>query len=420
MFATLRIERSGAPAQSLEIENRPLILDAASADVPLGGRSGAGRCKVEMVGSQLLVTDLGTPGGVFARGQRIERLALDPGEAFFVGDARVTFDLGRASAPTVAANGTVAAGAIRTLVAEGAPGRHALLGVAPPVTPARDAPVDSPASPGAPPSIEGYTILRRLGEGSTGVAYLARSAESDASCVIKTIDFEGKSQAAIFFIREAQTGLRMNHPNVVRVLDFGEAGGLLFLAMEYLEGGSLRERIDRAGRLSNREAVDHLIQLAGALEHAGRRKFVHRDIKPANILLTADGIPKLADWGLAKMLSQTEHLKITHTGDSRGTPMYMAPEVVLDASRSDQRSDIYSLGATYYHALAGEPPFAPTSIGEVLENVLEAEPAPLEARNPAVPSGLAAVIRRMMCKSVEDRYPDPAALLRDLEALGGR
>lgn len=407
MVATLRIERSGAPAQSLEIGNRPLILGATPETVPLGEQHAAdGRCKVEMVGRQLVVSDLGAPGGVYARGQRIERLALDPGEAFFVGEARITFLLERDSLPAQPPRRTAILDATAPRIAGGMPAQHPLVA---PRDPGRRVPP-------ALPSIEGYTLLRLLGEGSTGSAFLARSSNTCDPCVIKTIDFEGSPQTALFFIREAQTGLRMSHPNIVRVLDFGEAGGLLFLAMEYLEGGSLRDRLER-GPLTSREAVDHLIQLAGALEHATRLRFIHRDIKPANILLTPDGVPKLADWGLAKMLSSTEYARVTRTGDSRGTPMYMAPEAVLEASRADIRSDLYSLGATYYHALAGEPPFAPASLGQVLDDVLGKEPEPLEIRRGGVPVALAAVIRRMMCKRPEDRYADPSEVVRDLRRL---
>ncbi len=419
MLATLRIERNGAPAQSVEIENRSMILDADTAGVPGARQPDHGPCRVEVVGHQLLVTDLGAPGGVYARGRRIERLALDPGEEFFVGEARITFLLGRDSPPAGTPNRTAILHATLQRVTDVAPTPHAVPHVPPAATTAEEPRrEDGGQRTGSTlPSIEGYTLLRQLGNGSTGVAFLARPVGVEEPCVIKTIDFQGSSQTALFFIREAQTGLRMNHPSIVRVLDFGEAGGLLFLAMEYMEGGSLRERIERAGPLTSHDAMNHLIRIAGALEHAGRQRFVHRDIKPANILLTADGVPKLADWGLAKMVSSAEHARFTRTGDMRGTPMYMAPEVVLDGSRADLRSDVYSLGATYYYALCGEPPFAPTTLTQVLEDVLNVEPQPLEARNPEVHGGLARVIRRMMCKRLEDRYPDPSTLVHDLEEL---
>src|SRR5262249_2941634 len=124
------------------------------------------------------------------------------------------------------------------------------------------------------PSIEGYEILRRLGSGTMGTAYLARSLDTGEECVLKTIDFRGRSDTAIFFIREAQMGMKLRHPNIVHVIDFGESGGLLFLAMEFVPGGSLLDHIEKNGRLGNAEALHHLIQLADALDNACRKRFV--------------------------------------------------------------------------------------------------------------------------------------------------
>ena len=433
MIGELRIERDGAPPHRVEIEDRLLILGGGpSADIPLDDRRlSQQHCKLEIVGRQLVVTDLGTPEGTYARGQRISQLALEAGEAFIVGSTRITFSLAPTTvtddSPGTNRGARVAPVGVSDTLARPLDARppRPVFSVARPesaLSPAGAAAGRKRTSRGSvatsDPSIEGYRIVRRLGEGSMGTAYLARSLETDAECVLKTIGLGGRSEtAAIFFIREAQMGLKLRHPNIVRVVDFGESGGLLFLAMEYVAGGSLLERIERTGPLGNAEALRHLIQLAGALDDASHKKFVHRDIKPANILLTVDGVPKLADFGLAKMLSETQHAQLTRAGEARGTPMYMPPEILINAAGADTRADIYSLGASYYHALAGQHPFPQGSLSAVLKMVASSEPQRLEERNPEVHPGLAEVVRRMMRKRVEDRYPNPAALAEDLKRL---
>jgi serine/threonine protein kinase len=249
-----------------------------------------------------------------------------------------------------------------------------------------------------------------------GTAFRARSAETGQICVLKTCDFRERPKSALFFVREVQMGLKLRHPNIVPIVDFGESGGLLYLAMEFVDGGSLLDRMEQ-GPLAWTEALDQLLQLAGALDYAGGRKFVHRDIKPANILLTSEGVPKLADFGLAKLLSETRFAPVTLTGEARGTPVYMAPETIAHAADADARADLYSLGATYYHALAGQPPFTSRSLPEVFRMVASAEPEPLEARNPEVPAALAAVIRRTMRKDRAERYQSGAELALDLERV---
>ncbi|HVY60220.1 MAG TPA: serine/threonine-protein kinase, partial [Planctomycetota bacterium] len=193
-----------------------------------------------------------------------------------------------------------------------------------------------------------------------------------------------------------------------------EAGGILFLAMEFINGGSLLDRIKRQGPLSNLEALAHLQQLADALEYAGRKKFVHRDIKPANILLTPEGTPKLADFGLAKMMAESSQMALTKVGETRGTPIYMPPELLSNAADADARADIYSLGATYYHALTGFHPFRANSVIEILRMVVEVEPQPIEERNPRVHPALADLIRRMMRKKKEERFQSAQDLMAEL------
>ncbi len=460
-LAELRIETGSGDPAMVAIDERPLVLGRSN-DVDLqiaDQRLSRHHCRVELVGKKLVITDLGSSNGTFARGQRVSKVALDPGEAFFVGKTRIVFNLagtgvmaavpppGGAPIAVAPASGRIPLGSdtpfpgqqnAAALAAPPAPAAAAGDFVpAPPVRPlaptGRAPPLHGgPTAPSVPahagggrdtqqeqPSpIEGYQIFDMLGEGSMGTVYTARSLETGEVCVLKTIKFDGSSKDAIFFIREAQMGMKLKHPNIVSVIDFGEAGGVLFLAMEYLTGGSLLDRIKRQGPVSNATAYNHLVQLAGALDYAGRKKFVHRDIKPANILLTGEGLPKLADFGLAKMMAAQNQAGLTKVGETRGTPIYMPPELLMNAADADGRADIYSLGATYYHALSGFHPFRANSVVEILRMVVEVEPQPIEERAPQVHPGLAIVIRKMMAKKREQRYQSSQELAEDLARLG--
>jgi serine/threonine-protein kinase len=265
--------------------------------------------------------------------------------------------------------------------------------------------------------VQGYQIFDRLGEGSMGVVYTAQRTDTGELCVLKLIEFTGSAKDAIFFIREAQAGSRIKHPNVVETMDFGESNGFLYLAMEFIEGGSLLDRIKRGGPLTNREALDQLRQVADALAFAFKKKIVHRDIKPANILLTKDGRPKLADFGLAKTMQAAGSKGLTQMGEARGTPIYMPPEQLTTAADADQRSDIYSLGATYYHALSGHHPFRAPTVPEILRMVVTQPPVPIRDRNPTAHPAICATIERMMRKDPNDRYQTPEELAAALEPL---
>ncbi len=308
----------------------------------------------------------------------------------------------------------------------------------PPPAPQRTPPAGSVLAPGAaraasppvaapphlletasaePSPVEGYQIFERLGEGSMGTVYSAQRLETGEICVLKLIEFTGSAKDAIFFIREAQAGSRIKHPNVVETVDFGESNGFLYLAMEYIDGGSLLDRIKQRGPLTNRECLDQLRQVTDALSFAFKKKIVHRDIKPANILLMRDGTPKLADFGLAKVMQQAGTRGLTQMGEARGTPIYMPPEQLTGAVTADQRSDIYSLGATYYHALSGHHPFRAPTVPEILRLVVTSAPQPLRERNPAAHPAIVAVLDRMLKKDANERYQTPDELSDALAAL---
>jgi pSer/pThr/pTyr-binding forkhead associated (FHA) protein len=480
----LRIETGSSDPALVAIGDRPIVLGRSS-DVDLqipDQRLSRHHCRVELAGGKLIVTDLGSSNGTFARGQRISKVALDSGEAFYVGKTRIVYSAvgtgggsgmraavgpvavpigaggsgtasqphvpapapapaarapapspayGQASSSPSARSGGASSGAYASPGGASSQPTPATFRQGPPPTAAipRDQVLGAPALPhGASPPprdthqsdpspIEGYQIFDKLGEGSMGTVYTARSLETGQDCVLKTVKFDGSPKDAIFFIRECQMGVKLRHPNIVSVIDFGEAGGILFLAMEYLNGGSLLDRIKRSGPLGNREALSHLIQLADAIGYASRKKFVHRDIKPANVLLTPDGSPKLADFGLAKMMAQQSDMALTKIGETRGTPIYMPPELLTNAADADTRADIYSLGATYYHALTGFHPFRANSVVEILRMVMEQEPQRILERNPSVHPELADIVENMMRKRKEDRYQNAEELATELNAI---
>jgi hypothetical protein len=269
-----------------------------------------------------------------------------------------------------------------------------------------------------------YRILRQLGAGGMGAVYHATDTETGTEVALKILspDSAGEPRRLERFRREAAHMAKLRHENIVSYLQFGESEGTYFLALEYVDGPDLEGYLRQHGPLPPTAAWQILVQLAMALDHAFERGVVHRDIKPGNILLTSrQGRPvaKLADLGLARAAGAAES-RMTTDGCTVGTIDYMAPEQARDSSRADTRSDIYSLGCTLFHLLAGQPPFAQ---GGVLERAVKhAKAAPPDVRrfNPAVPEPLWDVCKRMLAKRPSDRYQNPAELLIALTALSGQ
>jgi serine/threonine protein kinase len=264
-----------------------------------------------------------------------------------------------------------------------------------------------------------YRILAHIASGGMGAVYRALDPESGREVALKVLPADvvaGKPALLERFRREAQTGARLCHENIVRLYEFGEAGGTCFLAMELIDGTNLQDLITDNGPLEPGEACRLLTQVARGLEHAWQKGIVHRDIKPANILLDrkeGPAIAKLADLGLARV-SRDEEFRVTREGCTVGTVDYISPEQARDSAVADVRSDIYSLGCTFYHALTGRPPFNEGTLTERIVKHFEAEPPSIRQLNPAVPAGLAAVLHKMLAKKPQDRYQTPAELLADL------
>jgi serine/threonine protein kinase len=266
-----------------------------------------------------------------------------------------------------------------------------------------------------------YRILSHVATGGMGTVYKALDEQLDRLVALKVLSPEmlGNSILVERFRREARHAARLNHRNVVTLYEFGEDGDRLFLAMEFVQGIDLAEYIARRGKLAPEEARRILLQAAKALDHAFTQGLTHRDIKPSNFLLAQDGhrtVVKLTDMGLARTINE-EEFRVTRAGTTVGTVDYLSPEQARDSSAADVRSDIYSLGCTFYHMLAGQPPFAEGGLGERIYKHLAAEPDDVRKLNPEVPAGLWFVLQRMLAKAPDDRYQTPAELIKALKVL---
>jgi hypothetical protein len=270
------------------------------------------------------------------------------------------------------------------------------------------------------PEIPGYRIEETLGRGSTGVVYRATQLAVEREVALKVLhpDLIGRPKAVRRLQREARTTARLAHPNIVSAIDLGRtADGLWWYAMELVRGESLAERLKRAGTLSEREALRLFTPLVDALDHAYRAGVVHRDIKPANVLIDEGNRARLVDLGLA---FREDDPLITSPGGTLGTPHYVSPEQARKPEAADARSDIWSLGATLYHAVCGRPPFSGSSVAEILSGVLYGRVRDPQELAPALSRNLALVLRKCLTRDPDGRYQEPRELLEDLEHLRER
>jgi eukaryotic-like serine/threonine-protein kinase len=270
--------------------------------------------------------------------------------------------------------------------------------------------------------IGNYEVLAHIASGGMGAVYRARHVAQGHEVALKILAPEMAANPATLerFRREARHAAKLRHENVVAIHEFGESRGTWFLAMEFVDGIDLHEYISRKGRLDPAEARQITIQAARALDHAAGQGIVHRDIKPSNFLLTRkDGrlLVKLTDLGLARE-TRAEEFRVTREGSTVGTVDYIAPEQARDSGRADVRSDIYSLGCTLYHMLAGAPPFPEGSLTERLLRHIEVDPPDVRSLNPRVPEALQQVLQRMLAKKPKHRYQTAAELLEALEQAG--
>ncbi|KAA0218427.1 FHA domain-containing protein [bacterium] len=268
-------------------------------------------------------------------------------------------------------------------------------------------------------TLKHYKVLSVVGEGGMALVYKARDERNGQIVALKvlkrgeTVDQENLQR----FLKEFKTGSKLNHPNIMQVYEIGEVEGTYFIAMEYINGSSLQEILDEKGRLSQEGTFKIGIQVAKALEFAFSQRIIHRDIKPENILISREGEVKITDLGLAKELKKYVSINITKTGEGIGTLHYMSPEQVESTRDVDQRADIYSLGATLYECLCGQPPFDEVGVWKFVEAINEKPPPNLNDRVPNLHPAVWPVIQRALAKRPEERQQTPSELRQDLERL---
>jgi len=264
-----------------------------------------------------------------------------------------------------------------------------------------------------------YKLLERIGFGGMGQVFLCEHMYMRRRVAIKVLPPAKAEEPAALgrFYREARAAAALDHPNIVRTHDIDQDGNLHFLVMEYVDGSSMLEIIRKMGPMAIDRACHYIWQSVQGLDHAFRVGVIHRDIKPGNILVDRTGVAKILDMGLARFY-HTDDDMLTKKYDEKsvlGTADYVAPEQTINSHDVDVRADIYSLGATFYFLLAGHPPFPEGTVSQKLIAHQTKQPVPIDRLRPEIPPELTAVIRRMMAKSVTERYQNPAQVYEALK-----
>lgn len=275
------------------------------------------------------------------------------------------------------------------------------------------------ANPMEPPTQLGnYDLLEKIAEGGMGAVYKGRHRLTGEIVAIKIITANTSKNPVLLqrFEREFQAAKILEHPNIVRGIDYCGTGPIPYLVMEYVDGESIGQRVERDGAMDEAEALQLISQVADGLQRAHKQGLVHRDVKPDNILITRDGVAKLTDLGLVK--DTDDNLNLTKTGRGLGTPHYMAPEQFRDAKKVDARGDIYSLGATLFTMLTGEVPFSKSSPLDCwMKKIRNEFPSP-KSLNPAISDRVDWAIRRAMSADPEKRPASCREFLEDLTGQG--
>jgi eukaryotic-like serine/threonine-protein kinase len=268
--------------------------------------------------------------------------------------------------------------------------------------------------------ISGYQVISKIGKGSMGVVYKAKQMSVDRVVAIKILlDTLAQNKEFIKrFEREAKIAAKLAHNNVVNAIDAGEVDGHYYFVMEYVEGVTIKDVLEKNKVFEEKESLRIVLAVADALKHAHGRGLIHRDVKPENVILTRGGDVKLADLGLAR-LTDDEKWGLAEAGMAIGTPYYISPEQVRGQTDIDIRADIYSLGATLYHMVTGRVPYGGETPADVMRKHVDPKVAlvPPDHLNMSLSGGLGMVIETMMAKNREQRYQSPDDLILDLKCL---
>lgn len=281
-------------------------------------------------------------------------------------------------------------------------------------------------------TLPNYETEKKLGEGGMGSVYRAKQRTLNRTVAIKVLPqrLSTDKRYSARLLREAQVLAKINHANVIACYDVGEHHGLLYVVMEFVEGESLYQLIQRRGQMPLEEGLSYLKQSVLGLDHANAVGVIHRDIKPENLLVSTArpqgstiranpfGTLKIADLGLAAYTDDSQqNTRLTVEGSALGSPYYMSPEQTLGEKNLDFRTDIYALGITLYHMLTGKTPYEAQTIGAILAKKLSETIADPRSIRPDLPAGLSLLLQRMTARKKEDRYESYGDLLRDIEAL---
>ncbi|HCC47328.1 MAG TPA: hypothetical protein DEQ38_04315 [Elusimicrobia bacterium] len=264
----------------------------------------------------------------------------------------------------------------------------------------------------------GCKIINKLGQGGMGSVYKAHQEALDKFVCVKLLspDLAREQRNIDFFLREARSAAKLDHPNIVHVYNFGQENGAYFIIMSYVEGKSLQDLLAEKGLLPVKEATEIMTGVLQGLAHAHSKSVMHRDIKPANILVGTDGTPRIVDFGLARSISEEKQL--TMAGEMVGTAYFMSPEQGL-AGKVDSRADLYAAGATYFYILTGKYPFDGKSSIEVIHKHI-GDPVPnIILINPDVPLWASRVIERLMRKKPEERYQTAGEVIEEFAKHAG-
>jgi len=353
-------------------------------------------CRLEVDAGKFRLTDLSSRTGTFVNDQQVPWHDLQPGDVIRVGNSRLRFQR----------EGTLEATTVIGELAKTKP--------APPVTPV-------PELVGT--KIAFFEIQKKIAAGNSGVVFRAHDAEHDRVVALKVLwpETSQSEEEVQRFVRAMKTMMPIRHPNIVELYAAGKTGPYCWLAMEYVEGESLVQviqRIGTVGMLDWKDVFRVAVHVARALEAAYAHDIVHRNVTPANVLLRAsDKLAKLGDLMLAKALAGSLARQITRRGELVGDVLYMSPERTRSEAEVDGRSDIYSLGATVYALLTGRPPFEADSLPEVVARIRQAEPVSPKKYQLSIPDMFEGVVLRMLAKRPGDRFQTPTDLLKDLERV---
>lgn len=268
------------------------------------------------------------------------------------------------------------------------------------------------------PRIGSYRLLHSLGTGGMSSVFKAVHIETGHEVAVKVLPRALAKNTTLLqrFIREAKSAESLEHPNIVSIYDRGVDQGRHYLVLEFVEGGDLHDQVRQGGPLGIREAVAAIRSVATGLQYAASQGLIHRDIKPANLLMTPSKLVKIIDLGLA-LQAESEDERVTREGTTVGTVDYMSPEQARDSRATSERSDIYSLGCTFYFLLTGAPPFPGGDIADKLSRHCTEPPPDSRKLRPEIPGPLALLIRRMMAKRPENRFANYAELMDELDVV---